>query len=584
MDTKLFNEAADSLCELDSHREPPASGRSRAEIALSALEAVSDGLIAVDLDARITFMNKAAAALTGWPENEAVGLPVLEVFRVVNATTRAVNWNPLLATLDDGEQYSLLPDSLLIGRNGIEVPVEDATAPIRDSSGRVSGATIMFHDVSFSRFMLRRAMHRALHDPLTNLPNRTLLEDRLAQSIASTRERPHCIAVLFLDLDGFKGINDYLGHATGDTILRVVAKRLAATISGSNTVSRLGGDEFVILLSDVLDESGVLLIVEAILTQFRRPIVVGEKRVTTPVSIGVAIHDDSHNVGSDLIRDADIAMYQAKAAGGDGATLFRATMASRAPRKLNLEQDLCRALQEHEFVLHYQPQVSFDTGKVVGVEALLRWNHPQDGLLLPQSFIPVAERSELIVPLGSWVLQEAARQQCLWKQQGLPSMLLSANVSAIELKSQDYLYNLDRLVREDGLDLGNLLLELTESVFLDHTERDVSILEAIRLRGIRLAIDDFGTGYSGLGYLQRFPIDVIKIDRSFTAQCVTNEHDFSLVQAIIVLGRSLGKLIVAEGVETSEQAVLLERLGCHQGQGFYFGPALSAEAFANTLQ
>jgi diguanylate cyclase (GGDEF)-like protein/PAS domain S-box-containing protein len=552
---------------------------SRAMDALAAVETISDGVITVDLGSRITFMNKAAERMTGWNRNDSLGQPVIEVFKVVNAATRVVNWNSLQAAMDDNEQYGLLPDSVLISRTGTEIPVEDATTPMHDDQGQVCGATIVFRNMSYSGIMLLRAMHRAQHDPLTNLPNRTLLEDRITQALSSMQHRPHRIAVLFVDLDRFKSVNDVLGHAVGDNVLRMIAKRMTIAVRGSDTVCRLGGDEFVLLLPEVLGTDDVQLIGEKILAAVRVPIVLETNTLRVTASIGIVLEQDSYATAHELLRDADSAMYHAKSAGGDKVRFFQKEIDVRKPKHHSLEQAISQALEQEEFALYYQPQVSLTTGKVIGAEALLRWPQPRGGVLLPESFIAVAERSELIVPLGQWVLREAVKQQRSWHEQGYPELIISANVSAVELQHKDYLVELDRIVDSVGVNPEKLLLELTESVLLSQTEQETPVLSGLRQRGLRLGIDDFGTGYSSLSYLRRFPVDIIKIDRSFITDCTTSVQDAALVRAIIGMSRSLNKTVIAEGVETLAQIEFLKSLGCDQAQGFYFGPPVPADMF-----
>ncbi len=545
---------------------------------------MSDGVITVDLDSRIVFMNRAAEQMTGWSQQESLGELVSEIFQVVNASTRVINWNSLQAAMDDKEQYSLLPDSVLISKSGTEIPVEDATSPMLDDRGQVTGATIVFRNVSASSIMLLKAMHRAQHDPLTNLPNRTLLEDRITQALSSMQHRPHSLAVLFVDLDGFKEVNDVLGHAAGDSVLRMMAKRISTTVRGSDTVCRLGGDEFVLLLPDVREAEDVLLLGEKILAAIRLPIVLETKTLHITASIGVVLEQDARATVNNVLRDADAAMYRAKTAGGDQALLFHAEMDARAPRHKSLEQEIAKAIEQKEFVLHYQPQVSLATGEVLGAEALLRWARPGADVLSPESFIAIAERSELIIPLGQWVLREAMQQQCAWHEQGYRDLAMSANVSAVELQHGNYLLELDRIMDKVGGTPGKLFMEITESVLLSQTEQEAPVLLELRKRGLRLGIDDFGTGYSSLSYLRRFPVDIIKIDRSFIAECTTSEQDAALVRAIIGMSRSLKKTVIAEGVETQEQAEFLKSLGCDQAQGYYFGPPMPADQFSALLQ
>jgi diguanylate cyclase (GGDEF)-like protein len=431
--------------------------------------------------------------------------------------------------------------------------------------------------------MLLKAMHRAHHDSLTNLPNRTLVEDRITQALSSMQHRPHGMAVLFVDLDRFKSVNDFFGHAAGDSVLRTIAKRMTVALRASDTVCRLGGDEFVIFLPEVRDIENVRLLAEKILEAVRLPVVLDTNTFHVTASIGMVVREDARSTVHEILRDADAAMYRVKAEGGNKALFFQHEMDIHTPRQRNLEHALCRAIEQEEFLLYYQPQVSLTTGRIVGAEALLRWNDPDVGMILPQTFIPIAERSELIVPIGQWVLREAVLQQKEWRQQGFSELVVSANVSAVELQHRDYLVELDRILNEVGAHRGALLLELTESVLLSQTEQEAPVLPALRERGLRLGIDDFGTGYSSLSYLRRFPVDTIKIDQSFIADCTTSDQDAALVRAIVAMGRSLNKAVIAEGVETLEQVEFLNALGCDQAQGFYFGRPVPAGEFTRLL-
>ena len=545
---------------------------------------MTDGVITVDAKGEIVFMNTAAERLTGWESSEAFQMPCSKVFRIVNAAWPRGDWDPLQAAMEDDEQYSLLPESRLVGKDGIEVPIEDSIAPEHDAEGRVSGATVVFRDVSFTRMMLFKAMHRAHHDLLTNLPNRALLEDRIEQALSSLQRREHRIAVLFIDLDQFKEVNDNYGHAFGDSVLRVVAKRLTAVARPSDTVCRLGGDEFILLLTESTGTDEIHSTVDKVLATVQAPIAIEGIPIQISASVGVVIREEAPYSADALLKDADAAMYRSKRAGGARAHLFEPGTDQEGRKQLGIEQELEWAVENNEFLLHYQPQVNLRTGEIVGVEALLRWNNPRQGMMQPSQFVAVAERTLHILPIGRWVLREAGRQQRDWSAKGLSHLLVSANVSPVELQSATYLEDLDTLVNAGEVDPRSMLLELTESVLLSQTELEVPLFSGLRRMGMKTGIDDFGVGYSSLSYLRRFPLDVIKIDKSFIAECTASEQDAALVKAIVSMGRSLRKTVIAEGVETIEQLAFLQDLGCDQAQGFLFSPALPAEELTDLMQ
>ncbi|HEX7242875.1 MAG TPA: EAL domain-containing protein, partial [Longimicrobiaceae bacterium] len=445
------------------------------------------------------------------------------------------------------------------------------------SSSRMAGSLT---DVTERRRAEEQLLRSALFDALTGLPNRALLTDRLERAVRRSRRVPHDpFAVLFLDLDRFKVINDGLGHAAGDELLVAVARRLEATLRQQDTVARLGGDEFVLLLEEVGDASEATRVAERVLRQLEGPFTVGASEVYTTGSIGIAMGSgDSHP--ADLVRDADTAMYRAKAEGKSRTALFDARMHAEATARLTLEADLRRALERDELRVHYQPIVSLESGRLTGFEALVRWEHPERGLLAPYAFIPVAEETGLIVPIGALVLRQACLQLRAWREAlpGAGRLTLSVNLSVRQFAHPTLLQDVDEVLRETGTDPATLQLELTESLLMRDAESTVALLAQIRARGIRLAIDDFGTGYSSLSYLQRFPIGTLKIDRSFVQGITPGSNESELVQTMLALARNFSMNVVAEGVETEEQLTELRRLGCGHAQGFLFARALEAGA------
>jgi diguanylate cyclase len=419
--------------------------------------------------------------------------------------------------------------------------------------------------------MTQQMNHSAEHDALTGLPNRLLLNDRVGQAIAFAQRHGHQVAVLFLDLDGFKHINDSLGHPIGDKLLQSLAKRLVGCVGAADTVSRQGGDEFVVLLPEILQLEDSATMSRKLLQAVTKPNSIEQHDLHITASIGVSIYPDDGRDAETLIKNADTAMYQAKENGRQSYQFFRPSMTIRAVDRQLIEEHLRRALERQEFALHYQPITNLRTGAVVGAEALLRWTHPTRGLVLPGQFIPIAEDCGLILPIGAWVLREACAQAQAWADAGLPRMTIAVNVSAMQLMHESFVPGLFSILDESGLDPKYLELELTESALMKRADLAASILSTLRAIGIRVAVDDFGTGYSSLSYLRRFPLDALKIDQSFVRQITTHPDETIIVRAIISLGRSLNLRVIAEGVETQAQLDFLKAHQCDEAQGHYFG-------------
>jgi diguanylate cyclase (GGDEF)-like protein len=426
--------------------------------------------------------------------------------------------------------------------------------------------------------------HLAHHDVLTDLPNRVLLNDRLAQAIALAHRESKQLAVMFMDLDRFKHINDSMGHAVGDQLLLSVAQRLVGCVRQSDTVSRQGGDEFVLLLSHIDHVEDVALSAQKMLAAIALPYRIDRHDLHVGVSIGISIYPDDGQDAETLIKNADTAMYHAKESGRNTYTFFEPGMNARAIQRQSIEASLRLALEQQEFVLHYQPKINLQSGAITGVEALVRWQHPQHGLLLPGQFIPVAEDCGLILPIGRWVLHAACSQARTWLQAGLPMGTIAVNVSAAEFHADDFLENLRATLAEWHLESRYLELELTENVLMRNVEFTDSVLYALADLGVKLAIDDFGTGYSSLNYLRKFPINTLKIDQSFVSRMTSHPDDASIVATVIGMGKSLKQRVIAEGVETPEQAAFLLAELCDEGQGYFFGRPVAADALAALLQ
>ncbi|WP_297484488.1 EAL domain-containing protein [Ferrovum sp.] len=449
-------------------------------------------------------------------------------------------------------------------------------------------ATIEAHKLAEQIQMSKTHLdHLAHHDGLTDLPNRMLLHDRLGQAIESARRRGRKLALLFMDVDRFKNINDSLGHGVGDQLLQSVAKRLVECVRHSDSVCRQGGDEFIILLAEIEHAEDAALSAQKVLTALAIPHRIDQHDLYISVSIGICIYPDDGSDATSLIKGADMAMYRTKENGGNDYTFFEQNMNTQAVKKLSTETDLQLALQRQEFVLYYQPKINLQSGEIVGVEALIRWRHPQHGLILPGQFIQIAEDCGLIVPIGAWVLREACKQAKAWQDSGFPPLPVAVNISAAQFRRKDFLESLARILKDTGLAARYLELELTESVLMLDENATVSMLKALKAMGAQLAIDDFGTGFSSLSYLKRFPIDTLKIDQSFMhdiTKAMDNLDDAALVTAVIGLGKSLNLCVIAEGVETHEQLVFLQNQGCSEGQGFYFSQPVSEKKMTTLLR
>jgi diguanylate cyclase (GGDEF)-like protein len=469
-------------------------------------------------------------------------------------------------------------------RDGREVPIEGSIAPIHDRKGHVTGTVIVVRDVTASRAMALQITHLAEHDFLTGLPNRLLLNDRINQAIVLAPRHEKQVALLFLDLDGFKHINDSLGHSIGDKLLQSTGKRLVDCVRAADTVSRQGGDEFVVLLSELEHPEDVAITARRILQELAKPHSIDQRDFHITTSIGLSVYPDDGLDAETLIKNADTAMYQAKENGRQRYQFFKPAMNVRAVERQVIEEGLRRALERQEFALHFQPKVNLRTGEITGAEALLRWTHPTRGMVSPAQFIPVAEDSGLILPIGNWVLREACKQARVWANAGLPSVTMAVNVSAMEFRQESFLEDVFGILKQTGLDPRLLELELTESVLMKHAETTESILKALRAGGVRLAVDDFGTGYSSLSYLRKFPIDALKIDQSFVRQITIAPDETTIVTAIISMGRSLKLRVVAEGVETQEQLAFLRVHECDEAQGYYFSRPVPPEQFARLLR
>ena len=428
-----------------------------------------------------------------------------------------------------------------------------------------------------------RLRHLAHNDVLTGLTNRVLMMDRLEQAIAFAQRQNQGLALLFIDLDRFKNINDSLGHSIGDRLLQAVAARLLDSVRNADTIGRYGGDEFIVLLSGIDQVEAIAGVAENLITAIAKPYLIEGHELAVTLSMGISLYPNDGKTPEDLIKKADTAMYKAKEAGRNNYQYFTQHMGDMARDRLALENELRHALERQEFELYYQALADITTNTIVGVEALLRWHHPERGLLLPQEFIGVAEESGLVIPIGNWVLHEACRQNRAWQDAGLSAIPVGVNISPLQFRRLGLLQEIEKVLRSTGLAPGHLSLELTEGVVMHQTGTTVATLRSLREMGVLISIDDFGTGYSSLGYLKSFPLDALKIDRTFIADLASDPNSTAITRAIIAMGRSLGLKIVAEGVCSDQQLAYLQQLGCDEFQGYHYSPPLEAVAFGQLL-
>jgi diguanylate cyclase (GGDEF)-like protein/PAS domain S-box-containing protein len=575
LDSYLLPKALGSMIERAAIAEALFEEKERAQVTLNS---IGDAVMSTDVWGDVTYLNVVAEGLTGWSRKEAAGRPLEEVFRIIDAVTREAVPNPMALAIREDTTVGLTANCVLIRRDGTEAAIEDSAAPIHDRRGQVTGAVMVFHDVSAARALSLRMSYLAQHDSLTDLPNRVLLNDRLSQAMAVADRNRQRLAVLFLDVDRFKHINDSLGHGVGDSLLKSVARRLRTCVRASDTVSRQGGDEFVILLAEMRHSDDAAVCAKKVLEAMRAPHRIDAHELHITVSIGVVAYPGDGTDAVALMKNADFAMYHAKDSGRDNYQFYSADMNERAIERQSLENALRHALERKEFVLHYQPKMNLETGAIIGIEALIRWPHPQLGLVPPAQFIPIAEECGFIVSIGRWVLREACRQSRAWQDAGLPPVRVAINISSVELRSKGFVEGVGAILRETGLQPRYLELELTETFLMQDATSTVSVLRSLKEMGVQLALDDFGTGYSSLSYVKRFPIDTLKIDQSFVRDLTTDAGDASIVCAVISMGRSLNMQVVAEGVETQEQLAFLQEQSCPEGQGFYFSrPVVAME-------
>jgi diguanylate cyclase (GGDEF)-like protein/PAS domain S-box-containing protein len=563
-------------CMQHAYSEKARRDNERARI---VFESIGDAVIVTDVAGRVEHLNSVAQTILGWSQEEAAGRPLSEVFRVYDAQTGESALDPLEKVLREGKVGELKLNTVLLTRDGRRVPVEDSAAPVKDLQGRISGAVLVFHDVTEQKRAQQLIERQANYDDLTGLPNRRLFADRLEQAVKESHRSGLPLALLFLDLDLFKEVNDTLGHNMGDLLLKETARRLSCTVRETDTVARLSGDEFTVLITGMADLSIVERVAEKICAVLAEPFQLEEERAFISVSIGITLYPDDAMKTEDLLKYADQAMYAAKAAGRNRFHYFTPALQQAAENHMRLARDMRGALEEQQFVVHYQPIIEMATGHVHKAEALIRWQHPQRGLVSPNDFIYIAEETGMINEIGDWVFRQAAQLTKHLRLNGHPAFQIGVNKSPVQFHSdRDSFGAWLEYLQQLGLPGSSISVEITEGLLLDSDVTDR--LLAMRDSGVQVALDDFGTGYSSLSYLKKYDIDYLKIDRSFVRDMTQDQDDQILCEAIIVMAHKLGLKVIAEGVETMQQRDLLFAMGCDYGQGYLFSrpiPALELE-------
>ena len=545
-------------------------------LASKVFEATKDAIALSDADDRVVMVNAAFENLSGYTAAEMVALPWGESpFRPVDPIESAQRAAQLLR---DGH---VTGEVTRFRKDGKELALWITATRVYDKEGKLANYVRVFSDISALKESQRQLQQLATHDALTNLPNRNLFSDRLNQAIGQAQRTGFGLGIFFLDLDHFKFVNDGFGNDVGDALLSTVARELEAQVRKGDTVARVGGDEFAILLTNLKDTAAdATTVASKVHERFSRPLVVGDRELTITPSIGISLYPGDGENAARLLTRADAAMYLAKEKGRNNFAFYTSEMSNKAIERVGLEAALRRALALGQFELHYQPQVLIAGGDVTGMEALLRWRHPDIGLIPPVQFIPMAEETGLIVAIGEWVLRTACLQSRAWQDAGLPPLTVAVNLSALQLRQAGFVGVVSKILEDTGLDPRFLDLELTESMVMSKTDIAVPMLRDLKALGIALTIDDFGTGYSNLGYLKSFPLDQIKIDRSFVQDLPNSNDAASIARAIVSMGHSLGLRVIPEGVETFAQARFLARIGCERAQGFLYGRPLPPAEFA----
>lgn len=548
------------------------------------LNSIGDAVIATDVNGCITFMNPIAERMAGWRASDAQGKHITDVMQLRDADSKQASTNPILLALSEKRIVAMALNCELVNRNtAAAIPVEDSAAPIFDINGDMLGAIIVFHDVGQARALATKMSFLANHDQLTGLPNRILLNDRIHQAcrLAAMIERQ--VGIILLDIDQFKYLNDSLGHQLGDALLLMLAKRLQTVLEPEHTLARIGGDEFVLIYPDIAHIEQISILARNIVRIMRQPFDIDGKKYNMTLSMGISLYPTDSASEEELMRHADVALFKAKQEGRNRYCFFSEELGQRMLQRHQQEQHLRSAIEYNRLEVYFQPKVALETGRVIGVEALVRIRAEDGKIISPADFIPLAEETGLIVPLGKVVLIKSCQQAALWKSAGtiLP---VSVNIAAAQFTDPGLMGLIEQLLMEYQLSPDLLELEVTETALIQNPEHTAEILRKFRALGIRIAIDDFGTGYSSLSYLKRFKVDVLKIDMSFVKDMLHDKSDYEIVKTIISLGQSMNIELIAEGIETAAHQASLLELGCLYGQGYHYSKPLPSDQFMQYLQ
>lgn len=554
------------------------------KLAEATLHSIGDAVIVTDTQGVVEYLNPVAETMLGGSFADLRGQPLGAIFRTGDDRGSDSPVNLVALCLEKGRSVGLSEPKVLVNSQGREYAVRASAVPLRDQKGQVSGVVVALTDTTETHRLGQQMAYQATHDALTELPNMNLLRDRLGHAIARARHNDGGVALLHVDLDHFKKVNEGLGRAAGDTLLKVVASRLRDCANKEDTLARAGADEFIYLLEDtrVLERGGDLA--RAILQCFETPFQAEGHDYFLTASIGICFFPKDGVDAETLLKNADTAMQRAKEKGRDNFQIYAHDMHVRALERLTLEQELRYAIERNQLELHYQPQVSVREGRVVGVEALLRWHHPRHGRVSPMIFVPLAEESGLIEMIGEWALRTACVQAKAWQDQQLPALKMAVNMSARQFLRPTMVEDVGRILRETGLEPAYLELEITESLMMVDVESGITAMYALKAIGVGLSIDDFGTGYSSLNYLKRFPIDRLKIDKSFLIGIETNQDDLAITLAMIAMAHSMGLSVIAEGVENAAQLAFLRVHRCDEFQGYYFSTPVPAREIPALLK
>jgi len=544
------------------------------------LESIQEGYFEVDLNGNFTFCNDSMSRLTGHSKEDLLGMNHKQFTNKETAKEVFQAFSEVYNTEEPSKGF----DWQIIRKNGAEGYIEASLTLQKDSSGKTTGFKGMIRDITERKRTEQQINYMATHDTLTGLPNRLMFSQLLNQAIRSAQRHRKQLAVLFIDLDRFKVINDSLGHEAGDRLLKEMSRRFKRSLRAVDVVGRLGGDEFIILTEEVDELSQIANVAHKILTTTIQPMVLQGEECRVTASIGISIYPGDGTDEQTLIKNADIAMYFAKEEGKNNYQFYSKDIQSQSNKRFSIETNLRRALERNELSLEYQAKLDFKTGLITGVEALLRWENPSLGSITPTQFIPVAEETGMIVPIGRWVMKTACAQNVAWQRQGLPPVCMAVNLSLRQLMDDNLLEDIKTALMDSGMAPNLWELEITESMVMQNPTRLIALLTDIKKLGVRLAIDDFGTGYSSLAQIKNFPIDTLKVDRSFIRNLSQDSENQAITQAIITMGKNLCLTVVAEGVETQEQKDFLRDHVCDEIQGFHFSKPIAPDKFADLLR